>query len=378
VITELYLPTKGGTAVWFDEVYRRLGGKGIHVVTADVPGADEHDRNHPNTIHRLKLTRRWWLRPESLGMYSKLLAKCLALGLSNRLEAVHAGRVLPEGLVGWVVSRILQCPLAIYAHGEEITTWLTPGKRRAMVFTYRHANSVVANSDYTRFQLEKLGVHKDRIVQIHPGVDTDGFRPGGDEEELRQSIGLDKKAKLILSVGRLSRRKGFDQVIRSLSRLLAQGLDVRYAIIGIGQDHDYLESLAREEGATERVQMLGHQSMEELARWYRAADVFAMPNRDIDGDNEGFGMVFLEAAASGKPCLAGLAGGTGNAVIDESTGLRVDGSSVEEVAKGLARLLHDETLAKRLGQAGLDRARHQFSWGAVAKTTRQCLFPADD
>ena len=63
VITELFLPTKGGTAVWFDEVYRRLGGKGIHIVTSDVPGAAEHDRGHPNSVHRLVLRRLWWLRP---------------------------------------------------------------------------------------------------------------------------------------------------------------------------------------------------------------------------------------------------------------------------------------------------------------------------
>jgi phosphatidylinositol alpha-1,6-mannosyltransferase len=378
VITELYLPTKGGSAVWFDEVYRRLGGKGIHVVTAEVPGAREHDQDHPNTVHRMKLMRRWWLRPESLGMYSKLLAKSLLLGMSNRFEAVHAGRVLPEGLVGWIVSRVFRCPLTIYAHGEEITTWRTPGKQRAMIFTYRRADHVVANSDYTRDELIRLGVQERRILLIHPGVDTDRFRPGDNELELRQSIGLAKGTKLILSVGRLSRRKGFDQVIRCLPRLLEQGLDVHYAVVGIGQDREHLEALAEGENVTGRVHLLGHRNMEELPRWYRSADVFAMPNRDIDGDNEGFGMVYLEAAASGKPCLAGRAGGTGSAVVHESTGLRVDGSSAEEVAKGLARLLSDEALARRMGEAGLLRARQQFSWEAVARTTRKHIFPQNE
>ena len=96
VITELFLPTKGGTAVWFDEVYRRMGGKGIHIVTADVPDSAVHDAAHPNAVHRLRLRRHWWLRPESLAMYAKLLAASLALGLRYRFDAVHAGRVLPE------------------------------------------------------------------------------------------------------------------------------------------------------------------------------------------------------------------------------------------------------------------------------------------
>ncbi|MGH8631854.1 MAG: hypothetical protein ACREU7_13970, partial [Burkholderiales bacterium] len=86
VLTELFLPTKGGTAVWFDEVYRRLGGKEIHVVTAQVPGAEAHDRNHPNSVHRVRLVRQWWLRPESLGMYAMLLARSLALFWRHRFE----------------------------------------------------------------------------------------------------------------------------------------------------------------------------------------------------------------------------------------------------------------------------------------------------
>ena len=93
VLTELFLPTKGGTAVWFAEVYRRLGGKEIHIVTADVPGAEEVDAVHPNTIHRLSLKRIPWLKPESLVMYWRLFARSLRLALQHRFKAVHAGRV---------------------------------------------------------------------------------------------------------------------------------------------------------------------------------------------------------------------------------------------------------------------------------------------
>src|SRR5512135_2182092 len=90
VITELFLPTKGGTAVWFDEVYRRVAGVSTHIVTADVSGAAEHDRNHPNTIHRLPLRRHRWLRPESLAMYARLAFTSLRLALRHPFDAVHA------------------------------------------------------------------------------------------------------------------------------------------------------------------------------------------------------------------------------------------------------------------------------------------------
>ena len=150
VLTELFLPTKGGTAVWFDTVYRLLGGKGIHVVTADVPGATEHDRAHPNVVHRLQLVRYAWLKPESLAMYGRLLARALSVSRTNAIDGVHAGRVLPEGLVGLIVARMRRVPLLIYAHGEEITAWRQPAKLRAMTYTYRHADRVIANSEFTR------------------------------------------------------------------------------------------------------------------------------------------------------------------------------------------------------------------------------------
>ena len=371
VITELFLPTKGGTAVWFDEVYRRLGGKDIHIVTADVPGAKGYDAEQPNAVHRLSLRRHWWLRPESLGIYVKFLVVSLALALRHHFDAVHAGRVLPEGLVGWLVARLTGRPLIIYAHGEELTTWRQRGKKRAMVWTYRHANLVIANSEFTREELLKIGLAPGKIALLYPGVDVHRFRPGLLCDDLKPSLGLTAGEKLIVSVGRLSRRKGFDQVIRSLPLLARLGLRARYAVTGIGEDLDYLQKLAREVGVSDRVHFLGHVDPDDLPRWYNAADVVAMPNREIGGDTEGFGMVFLEAAACAKPAVAGLAGGTGAAVIDGVTGLRVDGASTQAVAEALGRLLENPVLASELGERGRARALRDFSWERVGDKTRE-------
>jgi len=142
--------------------------------------------------------------------------------------------------------------------------------------------------------------------------------------------------------------------------LLDQGLDVEYALIGIGEDLDYLRRLACELDLEHRVHFLGHVSYEDLPRWYNACYLFAMPNRDIDGDSEGFGLVFLEAAASGKPAVAGKAGGTGSAVVDGETGLRVDGESVAEIAMALTRLLRDPTAAAEMGHKARLRVLEDF------------------
>ncbi len=373
VITELFLPTKGGTAVWFDEVYRRLGGKEIHIVTARVPGSEDHDRNHPNSVHRLNMRRHWWLRPESLGMYAKFLFASFRILARKPIAAIHAGRVLPEGLVGWVGARIFRKPLVIYAHGEEITTWRQPAKFRVMAFTYRHADKVIANSGFTQEELLKIGVSPEKIELIYPGVDVERFRPGLPCLDLKQKLGLGAGDKLLLSVGRLSRRKGFDSVIYALPELINSGLNVHYALIGVGEDWDYLQALARQLQVKGRVHFLGHVSSEDLPRWYNACDIFVMPNREIKGDTEGFGMVFIEAAACGKASIAGKAGGTGAAVIDGRTGLRIDGSKTGEISNAIKCLFTDHQLIASLEEAALQRAHSEFSWQNVAaKTLNLC------
>jgi len=369
VITDIFSPIRGGTAVWFDEVYSRLGGKEIHVVTGETPGSEVVDNAHPNAVHRVLLKHSKWVRPYSLPIYLNLARACFGVVFRNRVGTVHAGKALPEGLVGWFIARLFRLPLVIYAHGEEITTWRKSRRLYPMRFTYQHADKIIANSEFTRGELIKLGVDAARIEIISPGVNLERYRPENAKSGLRESLGMQPKQKLILSVGRLNLRKGFDQVIRVLPDLAGRGIDAHYAIIGTGEGLEYLKSLAEETGVRERVHFLGAVRDEDLPGWYYACDVFAMPNREINGDTEGFGMVFLEAAACGKPSIAGEAGGTGAAVLHEVTGLRVDGASPEQVEQALEKLLSDDSMRATLGQAGLKRAREFFDWDVVAQKT---------
>src|SRR3569833_2322286 len=291
VLTELFLPTKGGTAVWAAEVYRRLGGKEIHIVTADVAGAAAVDAAHPNTIHRLSLRRVAWLRPESLAMYARFFLRSLRVAFSHRCEAVHAFRALPEGLVAWGVARLTFRPVAIYAHGEELTSWGNGRKFRAMRFALRKTDRVIANSDHTRDTLRSMGVDPARITLIYPGVDVSVFRPGLDTTGLRESLGIGADEKLLFSVGRLSRRKGFDQMIRAVGRLHAEGMPLRYVIGGIGEDADYLDGLIHELGLTGVVHRIGPVREADLPRKQKTNEKKTKPNRDFIGDIVGFGMV---------------------------------------------------------------------------------------
>jgi phosphatidyl-myo-inositol dimannoside synthase len=370
VITELFQPTKGGTAVWFDEVYRRMGGAGTHILTADVAGAAEHDRDSPNTIHRLGLKRYSWMRPESLPVYAEFFFKTLSVGWRNPVTQIHAGRVLPEGLVAVRAGKLLRLPVVIYAHGEEITTWRHPRRVKAMTEAYCAAQLVIANSDFTRGLLLDMGVRPERVVIINPGVDTERFRPGLDGSALRASLGLSPQSKLVLSVGRLSRRKGFDYVMQALPELVRRGLDVHHAVIGKGEDLDYLTQIRAASPMPERIHLLGGVSADDLPLWYAASDLFAMPNRDIGADTEGFGMVYIEAAACGRASLAGQAGGTGSAVLDGDTGLRCDGNSAQAVTDALFRLLDPVSgVAGDCARRAEARAHRDFAWSAVARRT---------
>jgi len=213
-----------------------------------------------------------------------------------------------------------------------------------------------------------------RITIIYPGVDVSVFRPGLGTTGLRESLGMRSDEKLVFSVGRLSRRKGFDQMIRAVAQLRVEGIPVRYVIGGIGEDADYLDGLIAEHNVQDIVHRVGAVSETDLPRWMNSCGVFAMPNRDINGDNEGFGMVFIEAAACGKASLAGEAGGTGSAVLHEQTGLRVDGNSAYAIANSLGALLEDAAMCQRLADHAYARVQERFAWDQVSQATQKLSY----
>ncbi len=231
---------------------------------------------------------------------------------------------------------------------------------------YRSAALAIANSKNTASILQRFGVPARRIRIVYPGVDVQRFTPDIDGRSVRRQF-APKGETLILSVGRLQRRKGHDTTIRAIAALRERSVNVRYVIVGDGEDLRYLQDLASTLGVADSVVFAGEISADQLPAFYSACDVFVLANRIEQGDIEGFGIVFLEAASAGKPSIGGRSGGVPEAVADGETGLLVSGTDVPELAAAIERLAGDHTVRERMGRQGRDRARRSFTWQAAAQ-----------
>jgi phosphatidylinositol alpha-1,6-mannosyltransferase len=260
-------------------------------------------------------------------------------------------------------------PYTIFAHDGELTdTELYASVDPWRQSDVRAARFLFANSHDTATRLRMRYGEALDIRVLHPGVPE-----RADPEALRQRAAALKArlqldgARVLLTVARLERSKGIDLVIHCLPDLARTFPGLRYLVAGEGPEREALESLARSLGVTGLVTFLDR--VEELSKQalYDLCEVYVMPSRLVPGRPwEGFGIVFLEAAAAARPCVAGRVGGTADAVVDGITGLLVDSSNPRETLEALIRLLRDRALRLRLGEAGRERVRRHFLWPAVA------------
>jgi phosphatidylinositol alpha-1,6-mannosyltransferase len=289
-----------------------------------------------------------------------------ALILRHGIRVVHAGKNLPEGFVAYLLNRCLGVPYVIYAHGEEITVCSeNPRLSRHQQPVYQNAAAVIVNSRFTCDLVRELGVDRQRIAIISPGVDPDRFAPAPVSNALRRTLGVEEKL-VLLTVGRLQRRKGHDKVIEALPTILEQVPNLVYVIAGDGEEEPALRELADQHGVSGVVRFLGRVPEEELPGLYNAADIFIMANRTMPGgDVEGFGIVFLEASASAKPVIGGRSGGTADAIRNGETGFLIDGASQADIADAVVSLARNPALRESMGQRGREMVVAEYDWKII-------------
>jgi phosphatidylinositol alpha-1,6-mannosyltransferase len=287
---------------------------------------------------------------------------------------LHCGRTLPEGLAA-LLLRLRGGPVfSCWIHGEDFTMqWSSSREMRLLtVMICRYAKRLFVNSRYTASLLGRAGVEPGRVHVIYPGVDTERFKPAADGSQLRRRL-APEGGPLLLSLGRLEPRKGFDLALRSVASLKPVYPTLKYVLAGDGPDRERLARLIGELGLGSTAVMVGKVGESELATYYGACDVFVHPNRIEGVDVEGFGIVFLEAAASGRPAIGGRSGGVPEAVLEGETGLLVGGADPDELTTALRSLLDSPEERLRLGERGRQRALESFTWEVAAKRLELAL-----
>jgi phosphatidyl-myo-inositol dimannoside synthase len=373
LVSNIFPPKTGGSGRWFWEIYRRLPRENFLVAAGEHPDAPAFDATHNLRVTRLPLEMRnraisnW----RSLKHYVRTVRAVRRLAKQENVGMIHAARPLSEGLVARMVRLRTGIPYCCYTHGEDIniaTTsrelkWLT---RRVL----RIANAVIANSNFTRdLLLNDWGIPPERVRLLHPGVDCEYFRPAPPDAEVRKRLGWEGR-QVILTVGRLQRRKGQDVMIEVVARLRERFPNVLYAVVGDGDERPRLNDIVARLGVAPHVQFLGEVKDSELLHCYQQCDVFALPNRAVGKDVEGFGMVLLEAQACGRPVLTGASGGTAETMRNGETGVVVACDRADEPATALAQMLDDGEKLDRMGRAGREWVGGKFNWPALASEAR--------
>jgi phosphatidyl-myo-inositol dimannoside synthase len=253
-----------------------------------------------------------------------------------------------------------------YAASSRELSWLA---RRVL----RGAEFVVANSENTgRILDEQWGLPRGRIRVIHPGVDADRFTPAARDQRARAALGWGDRP-VVMTAGRLQRRKGHDQMIRALRTIRESIPDVLYAIVGDGEERDYLGELVDRERQEGHVQFLGALDDDGLIRCYQQCDLFVLPNRQVGEDIEGFGMVLVEAQACGKPVVAGASGGTAETMRIPETGRVVPCEGPDQLAAVVVSLLGDRPLLDRMGAEARSWAAGHFDWSVLVRQAEGLL-----
>jgi phosphatidylinositol alpha-1,6-mannosyltransferase len=382
LVTNDFPPKVGGIQSYLWELWRRLPPDQVTVLTTPYAGAAEFDRAQPFRVVRDRATV--LLPTPALARRIDALAREVDAGL------IFLDPALPLGALG---PRLRAAPYVAVLHGAEVTVpGRLAGSRALLRRVLEGAAGILAAGTYPADEAARAAGRPLPGLVIPPGVDVERFRPvAGDAATrafTRKRFDLPESAPLVLGVSRLVPRKGFDVLIDAVARLdrmrfprpvadagaPATGSDgpggpVHLALAGGGRDRERLARRANRAGLSGRFHLLGRVPDEDLAAVYATASVFAMCCRERWGglEAEGFGIVFLEAAASGVPAVAGRSGGAWEAVEDGTTGFVVDPLDAGAVAQALARLLADPALRQKMGAAARARAEERFAYDRLAE-----------
>lgn len=358
LVTEEYPPQIGGVATHLSLLYESNSDWSVTIVA---PLARDEGTAKAQII-RIPFTQRVPPWPRWFFLFFRLLK----IVRTQKPDVVVAGQVLPIGLLLAVISRLTRVPFLVSVYGMDVlTAERVPRKKILLGWILHRATRAIANSSYTASLVAQHGVSHKQIAVITPASSYDPASLARDTERmalLRKRHHLEDK-RIVFFIGRLVERKGVRHVLAALPKLLATQPDVVFCVGGKGPERNAIEKQAHEMDLLASVIFLGSIPQDEVSAWYHLAEVFVttqLPARS--NDVEGFGIVFLDAAAHGVPSVGGNNGGVVDAIVDGETGILVDPMDADAVASALIRLLEDKAYARQLGERGKDRVAQSFLW----------------
>ena len=363
-ITNDFPPSVGGIENIVYSLASRWSSDEIFVLTRWMQGCEEFDRELPFEVERLPVGT---LLPDRA-----LLRTVRRIVEENQVDVIHFATPLPLGLIGPALRQSHGVPYATSIMGADfVLTASLPGARAAARYVLEQSSLIIPLSGYLARQAASLLTDESRIEVIPPGVDTNLFSPRAVPILARQGMPV------IVFASRLVERKGATTLIRAMPSVKAALPGAHALIIGGGPKRYVarLRSVAANLRVLEAITFAGPQPWDRLPGFYTSGDLLAVPTRERFGgiETEGFGMVYLEAAACGLPVVAGRSGGVEDAVKPGETGYLVDGADPDATAEAIIRLGEDPANAEQMGRRGRDWMTEEFEWPAIAARFEEAL-----
>ena len=372
LVTNDYPPKTGGIQVYLHELWSRLeSGRAVVLTAASHPDAATFDATSDVVIERIEA--------KTLFLPTFRARRAIQSAIRrHEPDLVLLDPAWPLGLLGPTLS----VPFGVVVHGSEVTVPARiPVIAASLRFVLRRASVIVCAGTYPEAEVRRCAAEATpTIIQIPPGVDTARFTPLDPSRrgEVRSALGLSPGAFLVSSYSRLVPRKGMDTLIRASVRLKVDFPQLQVAIGGTGRDQARLKRLAQRVKAP--VTFLGRVSDATLPAWLGASDLMVMDCRSrwMGLEQEGFGIVFVEAAATGVAQIAGRSGGSHEAVVNGVTGLVLaDSHSDQLLAKAIRSLMRDDERRRAYGVAARRNALEYFEWSRLAQRLSVELAPVD-
>jgi phosphatidylinositol alpha-1,6-mannosyltransferase len=366
-ITNDFPPIVSGISTVFYEFLKRVDRNNYIVIAPKIKGANNTDQKG-NIIN----VKRIWI-PTGESAVAKIFKTILDLfyilffSIIYKPSVIHCGQILSNTPGALLCKKILNIPYIVWVYGSETIRF---GKykilKKMMKWILKEAKRVVVISSFTEDEYIKFGVSRDKIVKLTPGVDTKFFIPKDRDKELIKKYFLEDRI-VLLTVGRLDERKGHDMVLEAISGLIPYYPNLIYLIVGKGREEERLREIVSKKELKNNVIFVGYVENDRLPDYYNLCDIFILPNRiteksELKGDYEGFGIVFLEASACGKPVIGGKSGGTFDAIKENITGYLVNPLLPSEIASAIKKLLSDHALREKMGKSGRDWVVKNFDW----------------